>query len=169
MLSWIINRPASNVQQMPQTVTIIIPSYNRRDDLCRCIDSVLAQRAVDIEVLVVDDGSEDDTVAYLKACYAHVKVIACTRRFGPSHLRNLGLRAAKGAFILFLDSDVVLPDENVVQRMVAIMSENPSIGSLGGEIPVYRNITDEAIGKRRDFFGKNHDVISRRTDNRSFS
>jgi len=149
---------------MPQTVTVIIPSYNRRHDLCRCIDSVLAQHFVSIEILVVDDCSEDDTTAFLKANYANVRVIACNRRFGPSHLRNLGIKAATADFLLFLDSDVVLPDKTVLQRMVKIMSDHPRIGSLGGEIPVYRNIMDQAIGKRRDFFGKNHDVIARKSD-----
>lgn len=149
---------------MPQTVTVIIPSYNRRHDLCRCIDSVLAQHFESIEILVVDDCSEDDTISFLKTNYTNVRVIASTRRFGPSHLRNLGIKAAKGDFLLFLDSDVVLPDENVLQRMVKIMSENPRIGELGGEIPVYRHIVDQAIGKKRDFFGKNHDVILKKCD-----
>ena len=145
-------------------VTVIIPSYNRRHDLCRCIDSILSQKAVVIEILVVDDCSADDTIAFLKANYANVRLITGSRRFGPSHLRNLGIRAAEGNFLLFLDSDVVLPDENVLKRMLKIMSESPRIGELGGEIPVYRKIMDQAIGKRRDFFGRNHDVISKKSD-----
>ena len=143
-------------------VSVIIPSYNRKDDLRRCVDSVLLQESVSIEIVIVDDCSEDDTVVFLRSNYKSVRVISCSRRFGPSHLRNIGLKAAKGSFVLFLDSDVVLPEKDIVKKMVKIMSASPNIGELGGEIPVYRGIMDQAIGKRRDFFGKNHDVISKK-------
>ena len=149
---------------MPILVSVIIPSYNRRHDLCRCIDSVLIQRSVSLEIIVVDDCSEDDTEAFLGVNYPHVRLITCIRRFGPSHLRNLGIKAAKGRFVLFLDSDVVLPNEHILAKMVEILSEHDDIGELGGEIPVYKKITDEAVGKRRDFFGRNHDVISNKGD-----
>ena len=145
---------------MANQVSVIIPSYNRRHDLCRCIDSVLKQTSVSFEIIVVDDCSGDDTKAFLGLNYPDVRLISCARRYGPSHLRNLGLRLARGDFILFLDSDVVLPRADIVQRMVEILSQDGSIGEIGGEIPVYRNIFDKAIGKRRDFFGKNHDIIS---------
>lgn len=122
------------------------------------------QRSVSIEIIVVDDCSQDDTEQFLKLYYPHVRFIQSTRRFGPSHLRNLGLRKAKGEFVLFLDSDVVLPVKRIIREMVRILFENPRIGELGGEIPVYLNITDRAIGKRRNFFGRNHDVISKKGD-----
>ncbi|MBT3368230.1 MAG: glycosyltransferase [Nitrospina sp.] len=143
-------------------VSVIIPSYNRRHELCRCIDSILAQRSVSIEIIVVDDCSQDDTRELLTLNYPHIRFILSQRRVGPSHLRNLGLRAAKGEYVLFLDSDVVLPRKGIIHEMAIILSKTSRIGELGGEIPVYRNITDKAVGKRRDFFGQNHDVISKR-------
>ena len=149
---------------MANQVSVIIPSYNRRHDLCRCIDSVVSQTSVAIEIIVVDDCSEDDTREFLRLNYPDVRLISCDCRYGPSHLRNLGLRSAKGEVILFLDSDVMLPEKGIVLRMVEILSRDPRIGEIGGEIPVYRNIADEAIGKRRDFFGKNHDVISKKDE-----
>jgi len=149
---------------MSESVSVIIPSYNRRHDLCRCIDSVLTQASVSIEIIIVDDCSEDDTEEFLRLNYPDVHLISCARRYGPSHLRNLGLREARGNFILFLDSDVVLPKQDIVQRMVETLSREKNIGEMGGEIPVYRNILDEAIGKRRDFFGKNHDVLSKKDE-----
>lgn len=146
---------------MSALVSVIIPSYSRRYDLCQCIDSILTQTSVSIEIIVVDDCSEDGTREVLRRNYPDVRLISCVRRYGPSHLRNLGLREAKGAFILFLDSDVVLPKQDIVWRMVETLSRDRDIGEIGGEIPVYRNMMDAAIGKRRDFFGKNHDVISK--------
>jgi GT2 family glycosyltransferase len=147
---------------MSELVSVIIPSYNRRHDLCRCIDSVVSQASVSIEIIVVDDCSEDDTEEFLHLNYPDVRLISCVRRYGPSHLRNLGLREARGKFILFLDSDAVLPRQDIVQRMVETLSRDRNTGEIGGEIPVYRNILDKAIGKRRDFFGKNHDVLSKK-------
>jgi GT2 family glycosyltransferase len=149
---------------MSELVSVIIPSYSRRDDLCHCIDSILSQTSVSIEIIVVDDCSKDDTSEVLRRNYPDVRLISCVRRYGPSHLRNLGLKEAKGAFILFLDSDVVLPKQDIVWRMVQTLSRDLKIGEIGGEIPVYRNIMDAAIGKRRDFFGKNHDVISKKDE-----
>ncbi len=149
---------------MTALVSVIIPTFNRRHDLCRCVDSVLMQTSASIEIIVVDDCSEDDTREFLRLNYPDVCLILCDRRYGPSHLRNLGLRKAKGEFILFLDSDVVLPRPDIVRRMVEVLSHHRDIGEIGGEIPVYRNIMDAAIGKKRDFLGKNHDVISKKTD-----
>jgi GT2 family glycosyltransferase len=146
---------------MPRLVSVIIPSFDRRHDLVRCIDSVLKQNWVSIEIIVADDCSHDDTRAFLSLNYPDVRLIACVRRYGPSHLRNLGLREAKGEFILFLDSDVTLPRPDIVRRMVSYLSSDRDIGEIGGEIPVYLNIFDEARGKRRNIFGKNHDVISK--------
>jgi len=145
---------------MAKLVSVIIPSFNRRHDLCNCLDSVLEQEYDPVEIIVVDDCSDDDTVDHINSNYADVHVISTDRRYGPSHLRNLGLRKAGGEFILFLDSDVVLPDKKVITRMVKRLSNDTKIGEIGGEIPVYLGIEDEARGKRRDFLGKNHDVVS---------
>ena len=149
---------------MSELVSVIIPSYNRRHDLCRCIDSVLQQEFEKMEIMVVDDCSEDDTREFLRLNYPHVRFISCVRRYGPSHLRNLGLRESKGEFILFLDSDVTLPRTDIVRQMVEAVSRDGGIGEIGGEIPVYLGVRNEARGKRRDFFGKNHDVISKRSE-----
>lgn len=149
---------------MSYLVSVIIPSFNRQHDLCRCINSLFEQEYDPIEIIVVDDCSDDDTVNYVNSNYSNVNVISTDRRYGPSYLRNVGLREAKGKFILFLDSDVILPNRDVISRMVERLSQDESIGEIGGEIPVYLGIEDEARGKRRDFLGRNHDVVSKRND-----
>jgi GT2 family glycosyltransferase len=149
---------------MLNLVTVIIPSFNRRYDLCRCIDSISEQIAVSLEIIVVDDCSEDDTREYLGTNYPDVHLIPCKQRYGPSYLRNLGLREAKGDFVLFLDSDVVIPRKDIIRRMVDILLHNKNIGEIGGEIPVYREIFDEARGIRRDFLGNNHDIFSKKKE-----
>lgn len=88
-------------------VSVVIPSYNRAARVPRAIDSALAQTGATMEVLVVDDGSTDDTRAVVAARYGadpRVRYLARANG-GVSAARNTGLRAARGEFIALLDSD----------------------------------------------------------------
>ncbi len=149
---------------MSELVSVIIPSYNRRGVLCDCIDSLQAQNYRPIEIIVVDDNSRDGTVEHLLSHYKDLIVIASERRYGPSHLRNKGLNRAEGKYVLFLDSDAVLQDANIISRMTRRLHDDKTIGQIGGEIPVFLGITDEAHGRKLDYFGNNSVVISRMTD-----
>jgi glycosyltransferase involved in cell wall biosynthesis len=86
------------------SISVIIPTYNRAGKLKEAIDSVLAQDYDDFELIVVDDGSTDDTLQILKAYGAKVKVIR-QRNQGVSAARNRGIAAASGGLMAFLDSD----------------------------------------------------------------
>lgn len=97
-----------NPRGVPPVVTVIIPTYNRAHLLSRALDSVLAQTFEDFEVLVVDDGSTDDTAALMAEYVARderVRYLVQPRNAGVSAARNRGLREARGAYIAFLDSD----------------------------------------------------------------
>ncbi len=85
-------------------VSVIIPTYNRAKLVCRSIDSILAQTYRNIELIVVDDGSTDDTLAVLSKYGDQIKVIEQANG-GVSKARNVGLKAATGDYIGFLDSD----------------------------------------------------------------
>jgi glycosyltransferase involved in cell wall biosynthesis len=85
-------------------VSVIIPTYNRQAYVREAIESVLSQTYSPFELLVVDDGSTDDTPALLKAYQGRIKVLRQSNH-GVSAARNLGIRSARGAFIALLDSD----------------------------------------------------------------
>ncbi|MDS0284546.1 glycosyltransferase family 2 protein [Haloarcula onubensis] len=87
-------------------VSVVVPAYERADVVGRAIDSALAQTVADIEVLVVDDGSEDDTEAVVGE-YAddRVRYLAHDTNRGVSAARNTGVAAATGEYVAFLDSD----------------------------------------------------------------
>lgn len=85
-------------------VSIIIPTFNRAQCVRRALDSVFAQTFRDFEVVVVDDGSTDDTVEILKSYGAQIRLL-CQPNGGASAARNTGLQAARGKWIAFLDSD----------------------------------------------------------------
>lgn len=85
-------------------VSAIIPAYNRKETICRAVDSVFAQTYPSIEVIVVDDGSIDGTAEQLAKYGSAVHVIR-QKNSGPSAARNAGIRASRGEIIAFLDSD----------------------------------------------------------------
>jgi glycosyltransferase involved in cell wall biosynthesis len=94
--------PAS--KSPPPPVSVIIPTYNRAWCLSRAIDSVLGQTFTDFELIVVDDGSTDDTVQLLAEYGNALALIRQTNR-GVSAARNAGIAAARGRWIALLDSD----------------------------------------------------------------
>src|ERR1700733_11873432 len=85
-------------------VSVIIPVYNREHCVKRAIDSVLAQTYKDFEVVVVADGSKDGSAEILKSYGEAIRLI-CQKNAGAGTARNTGIRAARGQWIAFLDSD----------------------------------------------------------------
>ena len=100
-------------------LSIIIPAYNAEAYLPQCLDSILAQEHRGCEVIVVDDGSTDGTVALLER-YPDLKVIHQENR-GMSTARNRGLDEARGEYILFVDSDDLLT-AGALETLVAELS-----------------------------------------------
>ena len=86
------------------TVSAIIPTHNRSQTVLRALRSVYAQRIPVNEVIVIDDGSSDDTAARVQAEFPWVNLI-CQTQHGVSHARNRGIDAAQGEWLAFLDSD----------------------------------------------------------------
>ena len=82
--------------------SIIIPVYNVENYIKKCLDSVFAQTEKDYEVIVVNDGTKDNSMDIVKNY--DVKIVN-QKNQGLSEARNTGLKNAKGEYILFLDSD----------------------------------------------------------------
>jgi hypothetical protein len=91
-------------------VSVIIPTFNRRQDLPIALDSVFQQAGVRVECIVIDDCSDDGTVGYIRERYKDqpLVVIEKPQRNGAQASRNLGIVIAKGEFITFLDPMIVL-------------------------------------------------------------
>lgn len=88
-------------------ISVIIPVYNVRPWLCECLDSILAQTFSDIEIIVVDDGSDDGSGEICDAYAVKDRRITVIHREngGLSAARNTGIKAASGRYLMFLDSD----------------------------------------------------------------
>lgn len=89
---------------MPE-VSIIMPTYNRSQKVVRAVESVLDQSFRDFEIIVVDDGSTDDTCQSLAKFGSSITYIRCPLNRGVSAARNAGVRTASAPWIAFLDSD----------------------------------------------------------------
>ena len=92
-------------QQRMATISVIIPTFNRALKTARAVASVLYQRYTDYEIVVVDDGSDDDTPIFLKQFGKRIRRIEHTKNRGVSAARNTGIRNSDSPFIAFLDSD----------------------------------------------------------------
>lgn len=86
------------------SVSVIIPTYNRAHSLWRAIDSALSQTLAPLEIIVVDDGSEDETARLMEDRYRQCTYIRQANK-GVSSARNLGIEKARGEWIALLDSD----------------------------------------------------------------
>ena len=91
---------------MPK-VSVIIPTYNRAGLISQAIDSVLQQTFSDFEIIVVDDGSTDETETVVRRYGDRVRYV-WTHNGGTGHARNVGMQHARGMYLTFLDSDDVL-------------------------------------------------------------
>ncbi len=113
----------------PASVSVVIPTYNSSQYLPEALESVLAQTVLPLEIIVVDDGSTDDTADRL---HPYLKLI--TYRFqtnsGVSAARNAGLQFAKGDYVAFLDADDVWHPRKLESQM-RILTSHPDLGLLG--------------------------------------
>lgn len=105
-------------------VSVIIPTYNRADTICRAVDSVLQQTYANLEIIIVDDGSTDHTQRVLQP-YAHRAKIVCQANQGPSAARNRGIEISQGEILAFLDSDDVWLPEKLDQQ-VRLLNDGPA-------------------------------------------
>lgn len=98
---------------MPAEISVIIPVYNASMSLERCVRSLLSQDFKDFDLIIVDDGSEDNSVQIIKHfAQADIRIVSiCQKHSGVSAARNCALRYAKGKYICFVDADdYVEPD-----------------------------------------------------------
>jgi len=104
-------------------VSIIIPAYNQARFVAQTVDSALAQTWPEIEVIVVNDGSTDNTADILAGYGERIRLIHQENR-GLAGARNTGVKAACGDYLLFLDSDDLIPNAKV-EHHLKFLAENP--------------------------------------------
>lgn len=121
-------RPKVFLPQGEETrmISVVIPCHNVEDYVIQCVESVLAQSYANLEVLLVDDGSSDNTASLLAHCAirdARVRIIRHERNLGLGPARNTGAAQAAGELLFFLDSDDYLDGTDALERLVRHMDE----------------------------------------------
>jgi glycosyltransferase involved in cell wall biosynthesis len=110
----------------PPTVSVIIPALNAAEWIGETLHSILTQSFQELEVIVVDGGSTDDTPSIIKTFGKSVKLI-CKPLSGKSASRNAGIYAAQGDYIAFIDADDLwLPEK--LELQMQMFSRNPALG-----------------------------------------
>ena len=115
-------------------VSIVIPVYNAEKYLKRCLDSVINQTYNNIEIVVLDDGSTDDSWKILleyKERYPQMVVPIKQKNMGVSKTRNKGINIASGDYLMFIDNDDYL-DFDYVEKFLNIILENDADVVVGG-------------------------------------
>lgn len=121
-------RVSMNSRNYAPKVSVIIPTYNRTRYICDAIDSVLAQSYQDLEIIVVNDGSTDDTATVLKKYAGRIKLILQENR-GVSAARNRGIIEASGEYVAFLDADD-LWFSNKLSVQIPLLESNFELGMV---------------------------------------
>ncbi len=107
-------------------ISVIIPTYNRRDELPIALHSVFNQTGIHVECIVVDDGSSDGTVEFIRKHFMDKELVVIEKpvRSGPQVSRNLGIGAARGEFVTFLDSDDYFEPDTLAKRVQCCRDNN---------------------------------------------
>lgn len=108
---------------MAAIVSVIIPAYNAKKTIKQCVDSIRNQSYLNIEIIVIDDGSTDGTSQELKQIEDTRIIYYKQSNKGVSASRNTGLKISKGEFIVFVDSDDMI-DANLIEYMVEFAENN---------------------------------------------
>ncbi|MFJ8080810.1 glycosyltransferase family 2 protein [Streptomyces sp. NPDC096205] len=135
---------------VPPTVSVIIPNHNYARTLGRCLGAVAEQTYPHIEIVVVDDGSTDDSPR-IAAAHPGVRLVR-TANAGVSAARNTGVRHSSGDILFFLDSDIALhPD--AVRIAVEVLRADPRVGFVGGIYDSVPLIDDGAVERYKVLHG----------------
>ena len=125
-------------QQFP-LVSVIIPTYNRPNYLRESLESVVNQSYINIEVIVVDDGTPNNEVFNICKEFENIVYLKIENSGGPAKPRNIGIKEARGKYIAFLDDDDLWIKTKIEQQL-NILEENLEFGLVHG----YCNLIDES-------------------------
>lgn len=107
-------------------ISVVIPAYNHASSLARCLESLLSQEDVALEIIVVNDGSTDDTRAVLRPFQDRITIMH-QENAGANVARNRGAQHARGTYLLFVDADATF-ERRALWRLQRALETHPEIG-----------------------------------------
>ncbi len=110
-------------------VSVVIVTKDRKKDLVECINSYLKSSYKPVEIIIVDNASEPPVFTWFSKKYPQVKIITSEKNMGAAEGRNIGLRQAKGEYILFTDDDAYA-DTLMINYLLAAFEKDPRVGMV---------------------------------------
>jgi len=150
-------------------ISIVILTYNSASYIKLCLDSVCAQGYRDFEVIVIDNGSGDNTLKIIKENYAFVRLIHNSLNAGAAKARNQGIEAARGEWIVTLDCDIIL-ENNFLCEIAKIIKDAPEMtGMIQPKIMHVDKSMIFSAGIYVSFLRRFHDLGKNEIDSAKFS
>lgn len=120
----------------PSLLSIIIVNWNGKNWLKECLNSLSNQSFKDFEIIIVDNGSTDGSVEFIRSQYPECRLISNNFNKGFARGNNQGIKIAKGKYIVLLNNDAQA-DPNWLSELVTVAEEDPSIGMVASKIYLY--------------------------------
>ncbi len=112
-----------SAEQQKPTISIVIPTYQHAREIGACLESIFKQTFTDYEIIVVNDGSTDNTLEVLKPYESRIQLVTQENR-GGNAARNRGFDLSRGDYVIFCDADIVMrPD--MLATMLQALKEHP--------------------------------------------
>ncbi|NQV03702.1 MAG: glycosyltransferase family 2 protein [Bacteroidia bacterium] len=127
--------PTSTAVSLP-LVSIITVNYNHSDVTCQMLESLFHISYPNIEVIVIDNGSPDDTPAVIKEQFPQITYLETGKNLGFAGANNVGICISKGKYILLLNNDTIVP-QGFLEPLVAKMETDPKIGAVSPKIKLF--------------------------------
>jgi GT2 family glycosyltransferase len=125
------------------TISIIIVSYNTKEYLKKCLDSIFTTTTLPFEVIVVDNASLDGSAQFVKNEFRKVILVENLENYGFSKANNQGIKKSKGKYVLFLNPDTIL-EKDTISSMVKFMEERDDCGAATCKVVLESGVIDDA-------------------------
>lgn len=119
-------------------VSVIIPNWNGRYLLKDCLRSLQKQTFKEFEVIVVDNGSQDNSVEFIRKKFPKVKTITLNKNYGFAKAINEGVKASKAKYVVFLNNDTAV-DNRWLESLVACVKKHPEVISVNSKLLNFKN------------------------------
>src|SRR5580704_4878298 len=133
------NMPTPQASPEYPSISVVIPTYNRAEKVRRAIESVLAQTVRNLEIIVVDDGSSDETALVLERAFGNRIGYFAQPNQGAGVAGNPGIEEATGEWIAFLDSDDLWEPEKIEQQLDALRHVGTNCGACYTDVRFFNH------------------------------
>lgn len=114
-------------------LTIIIVSWNSQKFLPHCLESIYSQTFKDFSVIIIDNGSTDGSIEFIKKNYPQAILLKNPKNLGFARANNQGLKLARGEYVLLCNTDIVL-EKNFLDKIIETIKKDQNIASVGGKL-----------------------------------